>query len=110
MPVLCLILEWRYFDLRSRSTRVWAYTLVLSSKAILPLFVGLTMAGADPYGDVLLLALLAFLFPLFSWPIVLFLCFFKDHSSQILYRLLPAGFAPLGMEDSFYALGPLMFI
>jgi hypothetical protein len=100
MLLMSVFLERRYFELRSHPLRSSAYTFVLISNAfvpsLFPLFfiaaiVGLGEGFAGVYA-----VFGGFLFPLLALIAGGILCFFKDHSPGLLYRMLPVGFALLG--------------
>ncbi len=118
MLVLSMILERRHFGLRSLPARLWAYRLVLFANASMPIILTLALTeeylGTPPWppppplgvvhflllgvyaaGLLLLLPLFVagLLFPVVSWAIVTFFCLFKDRSSKVPGRVLPAAFA-----------------
>ena len=125
MLVLSMILERRHFGLRSRRARLWAYRLVLFANAPVP--IALTLVFAEEYLGIPLwpppppLVVVHFflipvyvagaLFPLVSWAIVTYLCFFEDRSSKVPGRVLPAAFAiPGSIAHSFLAFAYAMSI
>ena len=117
MLVITMIIEWRHFALRSRPPRFWAYFLALISNAVMPILY--TFGFVEGYLGIPLLrnpspilapvlGLVLFIgypFGLVSWAIVTFLCLFKDRSSKVPGRVLPAAFAVLGAVEH----GPVGF-
>jgi len=125
MLILTVVLEMRHFGLRSRRASWWAYRLALFANAPIP--IALTIAYSEAYLGISLwpppppliavqfllipVYVAGFLFPVVSWAVVAFLCFFKDRSSKMPGRMLPAAFAfPGSMAHCFIALAYVMSI
>ena len=112
MLVLSVILERRHFGLRSRPARLWAYRLTLIANAFFPIiyteeFVrafGFPLARPQALRIVLVsLSYAGFAFGCISWAIVGFLSLFRDRTSDVPGRPLPAGFAFLGSMEHWFA-------